>query len=149
MSTVRHFIATLGYRGSVALAGAPDGFGQFDAGQGVQKPMELLAHISGVLLFAHSKFAPGSQLQFPTGTWEAEQSRFFAVLSELDRVLSSGAVLKDMTEEQLWHGPLTDAMAHIGQLSMLRRLAGKPVHRVGFVKAPILTGKVDYRGDFS
>ncbi|TMQ59291.1 MAG: hypothetical protein E6K76_05455 [Candidatus Eisenbacteria bacterium] len=39
--------------------------------------------------------------------------------------------------ERLLQGPLSDAMTHVGQLAMLRRLAGAPVPPENFIVADI------------
>jgi hypothetical protein len=42
-----------------------------------------------------------------------------------------------MTPERLLQGPFADAMTHVGQLAMLRRLAGAPVPPEDFSEAEI------------
>ncbi len=37
---------------------------------------------------------------------------------------------------------MADALAHVGQLAMLRRLAGAPVRGENYFKAEIATGRV-------
>ena len=49
---------------------------------------------------------------------------------------------KNVSVERLLQGPLSDAMAHIGQLLMLRRFAGAPVTAENFLKADITVGVV-------
>jgi hypothetical protein len=48
----------------------------------------------------------------------------------------------NMTFERLLQGPLSDAMAHTGQLLMLRRFAGAPVQGENFIMADIRLGIV-------
>lgn len=76
------------------------------------------------------------------GTWEVEVKRFFRILSELDKSLESGAPWKGRTEEQILQGPLADAMTHVGQLAMLRRMASSPLPKESFDEAEILLGDV-------
>lgn len=47
------------------------------------------------------------------------------------------ALLNGMTAERLLQGPFADAMTHVGQLAMLRRLAGDPVPPENFIVAEI------------
>jgi hypothetical protein len=47
-----------------------------------------------------------------------------------------------LTIEQIVQGPLADAMTHVGQLYTLRRMAGSPVAKESFIKAPISAGKI-------
>ena len=48
----------------------------------------------------------------------------------------------NISEERLLQGPLSDSMAHIGQLLMLRRLSGSPVPSENFLYADIKIGKL-------
>ena len=139
---LRHFLATLAYRCSKVILGAPKDFGNFDAGHGVRKPREILSHMSGVLLHAHSFLAPQESTRLPPGTREEEVGRFFRILSELDKSLESGTQWNGRTEEQVLQGPLADAMTHIGQLAMLRRLASSPIPKESFDEAVIRPGDV-------
>ena len=47
-----------------------------------------------------------------------------------------------VTDLQILQGPLSDAMAHTGQLLMLRRMAGSPIPSENFIYADIKIGKV-------
>ena len=78
----------------------------------------------------------------PLGTWEEEVGRFFRILSELDKSLESGMPWNGRTEEQILQGPLADAMTHIGQLALLRRLASSPIPKESFDEAVIHPGDV-------
>ena len=73
--------------------------------------------------------------------WEAEKARFFAALGAFDAVLASAEALH-APEERLFQGPVADALTHVGQLAMLRRLAGCPTRGENFYVAAIETGKV-------
>ncbi|MGA8765712.1 MAG: hypothetical protein WB559_01735 [Candidatus Acidiferrales bacterium] len=43
--------------------------------------------------------------------------------------------------EKLFQSPVADALTLVGQISMLRRLAGAPVRAENFFKAEIVTGR--------
>jgi hypothetical protein len=45
--------------------------------------------------------------------------------------------------EKLIQGPIGDALTHVGQLVMLRRLAGKPVRVESYFNAEIVPGAVN------
>jgi hypothetical protein len=139
---LRHFLATLAYRCTKVILGAPKDFGDFDAGHGVRKPREILSHMSGALLHAHSFLGPLESARMPLGTWEEEVGRFFRILSELDKSLESGMRWNGRTEERILQGPLADAMTHIGQLAMLRRMASSPISKENFDEADIRPGDV-------
>ncbi|MDQ3949322.1 MAG: hypothetical protein M3282_03165 [Gemmatimonadota bacterium] len=57
-----------------------------------------------------------------------------------------GKVLRDaplgFTAEVIFQGPIADALTHVGQLAMLRRLAGSPVRGENYAKAHIVSGRV-------
>ena len=44
--------------------------------------------------------------------------------------------------EKLFQGPIADALTHIGQIAMLRRLAGSPMRGESYFKADIRAGRV-------
>jgi hypothetical protein len=44
--------------------------------------------------------------------------------------------------EKLFQGPVADALTHIGQIALLRRLAGAPVRAENYFKADIAAGRV-------
>lgn len=67
----------------------------------------------------------------------AEITRFHAMLEDLARHLTVDTELKGTTEERLLQGPFADAMAHAGQLAMLRRLSGSPVPPENFIEAAV------------
>ena len=51
---LRHFLASIAYRATKAINDAPDDYPGLEIGKGVRSPREILAHISGVLTYAHS-----------------------------------------------------------------------------------------------
>jgi len=44
--------------------------------------------------------------------------------------------------ERLFQGPIADALTHVGQIAMLRRLAGCPISGENYFKADIIAGRV-------
>ena len=73
--------------------------------------------------------------------WDQEIARFFATLQELDAYLASDAPLGSPAE-RLFQGPIADALTHVGQIAMIRRLAGIPVRGENYFKADIVAGRV-------
>jgi hypothetical protein len=73
--------------------------------------------------------------------WNAEAGRFFSALKKLDDLLASTESLKAPIEK-LFQGPVADALTHIGQIAMLRRLAGYPIKGENYFKAEIVAGRV-------
>jgi hypothetical protein len=66
---------------------------------------------------------------------------FFAALHALDRRLASDAPLA-CPAENLFQGPVADALTHIGQINMLRRMAGCPVKGENYFQAEIVAGRL-------
>jgi hypothetical protein len=73
--------------------------------------------------------------------WEAGTARFFEALARLDAFLASDAPLA-RPPEKLFQGPIADALAHVGQVAMLRRLASAPIRGENYFKADIASGRV-------
>jgi hypothetical protein len=134
---LRHFLAALAYRAQKALRGAPDSFGGFQAGSLVRAPAELVRHMTSVLGYARTFFVGGTYRAEPLPDLGAEIARFHAMLEDLRQHLEAGTPLRGTTPEQLLQGPLADAMTHVGQLALLRRLAGSPVAPENFIVADV------------
>lgn len=73
--------------------------------------------------------------------WDKDVARFFASLKKFDDYLASEALLHAPVEK-LFQGPIADALTHVGQLAMLRRLAGSPVKGENYFVAEIIAGRV-------
>jgi hypothetical protein len=138
---LRHALAALAYRAARALAGAPEDFGAF-AGAGRQ-PVEILAHMGDLIDWSltavqgHMHWRKSQPLP-----WDQEQQRFFTSLRAFDAVLASGEPIHAPVE-RLLQGPVVDALTHVGQLAMMRRLAGSPTRGENFYVAAIAAGQVD------
>jgi hypothetical protein len=139
---LRHTVATLAYRGGKTLRGAPDGFSQFCSSPGTRTPGQILAHVCDLFDWA-VKMADGVHEWRPQGaqSWEDDTARFFAALEAFDCRLASGAPV-GFDAEHLFQGPVADALTHIGQIAMLRRMAGSPVRGENYVRAQIAAGMV-------
>ncbi len=134
---LRRFLAALAYRAQKALRAAPPSFGAFQAGRQVRTPVELVRHMTSVLGYARTFFIGGTYRPEPLPDLAAEVDRFHAMLRDLAALLEAGTPLHGTTPERLLQGPLADAMTHVGQLAMLRRLAGSPVPPENFIVAAI------------
>ncbi|MGA8743447.1 MAG: hypothetical protein WB561_19815 [Terracidiphilus sp.] len=137
---LRHTIAALAYRAARALNGAPDTFATFD-GCG-RKPIQILAHMGDLFDWALST-VQGSERwhNSPPVPWPEEKTRFFAALKAFDDYLASDQPLH-AAAEPLFQGPIADAFTHIGQMAMMRRLAGSPTCGENFFVAKIIAGQV-------
>lgn len=140
---LRHLLATVAYRATRALEDAPESFADFD-GAG-RRPVEILAHMGDLLDWALSMAQGESRWKpAPPMAWAEEQRRFFASLGALDGYLASGNDVHAPID-RLMQAPVADALTHIGQLAMLRRLAGSPTRGENFYLANIAAGRVDER----
>lgn len=139
---LRHTLATLAYRGGKTLRGAPESFATFRTAAGARTPVEILAHIGDLLDWAVT-ITDGQETwhDSPPLAWPDEVARFFAALGSFDTRLASGAALKT-TAEGLFQGPIADAFTHVGQIAMLRRLAGSPIRGENYQRARIAIGQV-------
>jgi hypothetical protein len=137
---LRHTLAALAYRAARALEGAPEPFAEFD-GAG-RRPVQILAHMGDLFDWALS-MAEGNQRWHNSQplSWAGEQQRFFASLQAFDAFLASAEPLQAPVE-RLIQGPVADALTHVGQLAMLRRLAGSPTRGENFYVADITLGQV-------
>ena len=138
----RHTLATLAYRAGKAVRNAPAGFADFHAADGVRTPGQILSHIGDLLDWALS-IAQGQQT-WNNATplpWEQETERFFAALKKFDDFLASGEAVQSPFEK-LFQGPVADALTHVGQIAILRRMASAPIKGENYHKADIEIGRV-------
>ena len=139
---LRHAVATVAYRGGKALRDSPDHFASFHIGDKTRTPAQILAHMGDLFDWALS-IAQGKQTWHDSVPlpWNAEIDRFFAAVKRFDDFLATDEPLNG-TAEGLFQGPVADALTHIGQIAMLRRLAGSPVKGENYFKAEIAAGRV-------
>ena len=125
---LRHVLVTLGDRFEHAVADAPPGFGDFDAGSGTRRPVEIVHHLGGLMRFAGALWNGNELAPVGPGSWEAEVVAFRVELRALDTLLRDRPTPAGETSAaKVLQGPLLDAVTHVGQLLTLRRLAGAPV----------------------
>ena len=139
---LRHTLATIAYRAAKAERYAPAGFGDFQLGKGARTPVQLVAHMADLFDWA-LRMAQGSSewVQSKPQSWRKEVARFHASLLELDRYVASDAPLS-VSAEELFQGPVSDALTHIGQLALLRRQDDSPVRSEVYARADISPGRV-------
>jgi hypothetical protein len=139
---LRHTLATLAYRAAKSLANAPERFARFRTLETSRTPDQILAHLGDLfdwaLRVAKGDFTYTEAIPL---SWEREVARFFASLKAFDDYLASDAPLA-IPAEQIFQGPIADALTHVGQLSMLRRMAGAPIRGESYVRAEIVAGRV-------
>jgi hypothetical protein len=137
----RHLLATLAYRGGICFRDAPEAFARFDTGNGTT-PLTILAHLGDLLEWTLSMVQGRERPQKSVPqSWDGEVARFYMALERLDQALASGEPLQAQWT-RLLQGPLADALTHVGQLAILRRMAGAPTARESFYAAEITAGRV-------
>lgn len=139
---LRHTLATVAYRAGKALRGSPEHFASFHIGDKTRTPAQILAHMGDLFDWAIS-IAQGKQTWHDSTPlpWNAEVDRFFAALKKFDDLLSSPEPLEGSLEG-LFQGPVADALNHVGQIAMLRRLSGSPVKGENYFRSEITAGRV-------
>jgi hypothetical protein len=138
----RHTLATLAYRAAKVLRDAPEEFGRSTISGSTRTPSHILAHMCDLFDWALSN-AQGAERWANTvpGPWGSDTDRFFTALGKFDAHLASNAPVA-CPLEQLFQGPVADALTHVGQLAMLRRLAGCPMKGENYYRADIAAGRV-------
>ena len=138
---LRHAVATLAYRGAKAVRNAPPDFSEFRPGRGSRSAGEILAHLGDLLDWALSQ-ARGKQhwRDSPVQAWPDDVERFFLAITEFDQYLASGAELHT-SPEKIFQGAVADALTHVGQIAMLRRLAGAQIRGENYYRARIEAGR--------
>jgi len=139
---LRHTVATVAYRAGKVLRDAPSSFATFRPMPGVRTPIEILAHMGDLFDWALGLAQGRSEWHDATPLpWDDEVARFFASLSALDRALASEAPL-GFPAEAIFQGPVADALTHVGQIALLRRMAASPIRGENYLKADIVAGRV-------
>ncbi len=139
---LRHTLATIAYRAAKSERDAPPGFADFKIGSSSRTPVQILAHMGDLFDWALSlvqgkwDYKQAKPLQ-----WRNEVARFHGSLEALDAYLASDAPL-EMSTQKLFQGPIADALTHIGQIAMLRRLADAPVRGESYPRADIVAGRL-------
>ncbi len=139
---LRHTVATLAYRGGKAVRNVPAGFADFRACPSGRTAGQILAHIGDLLdwglSIAEGKQSWKSSEPLP---WDQETQRFYSALKRFDDYLSSANPLH-APAEKLFQGPIADALTHVGQIAMLRRISGQPMKGESYYVADIAVGRV-------
>jgi hypothetical protein len=138
---LRHAVATVAYRGGKALRGAPESFAMFQICDASRVPVRLVGHIGDLFDWALT-MAQGQKVwkESEPLPWDKEVERFFGALGKFDEYLASSEPLH-LSPEELMQGPVADALTHIGQIAMLRRVAGAPIRAENYVVAEIVAGR--------
>jgi hypothetical protein len=140
-AVVRHLVATLAYRAAKVLRDVPPDFPNASFRDTTRRPVLIVAHLGDLMAWGVS-LCRGEYAWKAEGSdnWDREVDRFFANLAALDRALESDSFAGSI--EKLIQGPLADALTHVGQLAILRGMAGTPVRPESYARAEIVPGRV-------
>lgn len=139
---LRHTLATLAYRAGKAVNGAPPEFAGYRCEPNGRTPVQILAHMGDLFDWAIT-IADGQQKWHASEPlpWDQEVGRFFATLQAFDARIAAPEPLQT-TPERLFQGPIADAINHVGQIAMLRRMSGSPIGGENYFVADIEVGRV-------
>lgn len=139
---LRHTVATLAYRAEKATRDVPANFAEFNNCEGARTPAQILAHIGDLLDWGLS-IAKGKQVWHDSKPmlWDQERTRLFTALEKFDEYLASAEPLHAPVEN-LFQGPIADALTHVGQIALLRRMAAAPIRPENYFQASVEVGRV-------
>jgi len=139
---LRHILATIAYRGAKAIRNAGPSFADHRSAETSRTPAKILAHI-GDLMDWGLAMSEGRREWHDSSplAWEKECERFFTALKKFDDYLASEKPLR-VSLEKLFQSAIADALTHIGQIAMLRRMAGVPIKGENYFVAEITVGRV-------
>ena len=139
---LRQIAATLAYRAAKVLRDVPPSFANFTCGESTRTPVRIVAHMGDLMAWGVT-IADGDIKWNASGSddWDREVARFFDGLAALDRALAADGPFKGSVDK-LIQGPLADALTHVGQLALLRGMAGAPVKPESYARADIMVGRV-------
>jgi len=139
---LRHTVATVAYRGGKAVREAPVSFVTYSPDGSPRTPAAILAHIGDLFDWALTQ-AKGAEAWSDSTPleWDREVERFFSALQRFDDYLASDAPLAT-TPERLFQGAVADALTHVGQIAILRRLGGARMKSENYSRAEIVAGRV-------
>jgi hypothetical protein len=139
---LRHTLATLAYRAEKVLRDVPSGFGEFRASGRSRSALALVAHLGDLMEWA-VRMTEGERIWIasPQTSWDDAVDRFFRTLAALDAALASGDA-RSLSAAVIFQGPIADALTHVGQLALMRGMAGGPVRPESYARAGITVGCV-------
>jgi hypothetical protein len=70
--------------------------------------------------------------------------RFYSTVAAFDAYLSTVDTIA-CPDDKLLQGPVADALTHVGQLVVMRRMAGAPVKRENYFRADMSSGRLAFQ----
>jgi hypothetical protein len=141
-SLLRHALATVAYRGGKAVRNAGPNFADYGSPETSRTPAKILAHIGDLMDWALAMSEGRREWHDSVPlAWEKECERFFGAVKKFDEYLGTENPLH-VSPEKLLQAPIADALTHIGQIAMLRRMAGTPMKSENYFAAEVTIGRV-------
>ena len=139
---LRHTVATLAYRPGKVLRDVPEGFAEVRAAPTSRSALEILSHMVDLMGWGTS-LARGEYRWVPIvfTDWATAVDGFFDGLTAFDAALADPAAAS-YPAGVVFQGPIADALTHVGQLALLRGMAGQPVRPESYARAAIEPGRV-------
>jgi hypothetical protein len=139
---LRHTVATLAYRAGKVLRDAPADFAAFRLTPTSRSALEIVSHMVDLLgwaeRLAHGEYRWEARR---VDDWTTATDQFFAGLETLDAALAD-VTLAPYPADVMFQGPIADALAHVGQLAMMRGVLGEPIRPESYARATIEAGRV-------
>jgi len=118
------------YRLNKSLINTNKAYFDFSAGHDSRTPSEILAHLVDVSNYGLGIAGAEKPQNLESSVLEKISENFIAMKSHL-----SNKTVDEDTAKKLINGPLSDALTHIGQLALLRRLTGSPIAWENYTQA--------------
>lgn len=142
LEMLRHAVATVAYRANKAMRGAPPEFAECRCTPDSPTPAHIVAHLHDLFAWGMCLYEGRSEWRVSEPLpWQEGVDRFYAVLQRFDEKLAAGAP-PGYPLERILQGPVADALTHVGQIAMLRRLAGCKIPGENYSVAEIRMGVV-------
>jgi hypothetical protein len=139
---LRHALATLAYRAGKVVRDLPAALAEQRATPTTRTPRELVSHLADLMRWAVTMARGETRwTATPAASFEAGVAEFLAGLAALDAQIVA-APPDAARAAQLFQGPIADAFTHVGQLALLRGMAGAPVRPESYARAEIVAGRV-------
>jgi hypothetical protein len=140
--TTRRLIATLAFRTRHALKNAPTGFEDFEAGMDVRTPHQIIHHMNDCVSMTNDMLSGRKPERLEVMSFMETVETFHEKMSALDKTLADVELPDDEKCLRILQGPLCDAMTHVGQLMMIRRLMGASIPGATYYRSDIKNGQV-------
>jgi hypothetical protein len=138
---IRRLLATLAFRTRYVFQDAPEGFYDFEAGMDSRTPLGVLNHVIDLIVVTGQIYR-GEKPESKADYSDLEVLEAFqAELARCDNSIKENQPVDTDTSLRLVQGPIADALTHIGQAALMRRLFGSPVDYTNFYRADMKVGQ--------